>query len=386
MDNFDSTENNIQLLIVRYLDGIASEEEMLTLQEWMGQSEDHLSLFRQFSEYWLKAGQTQRYEVGQAWSRLDRRLKVKADKRKHRLLTRVSAYAATVILLVSLGVYFIQHQSNDLILPLVQENIEPGTKKAVLVLGMNHQVVLNGHNEDSLFNGEAVIKNEDNTLIYNNNQQTNVNEFNTLMTPRGGEYAVVLSDGTKVWLNAESELKYPMRFSGKERKVYLKGEAYFSVTKQEGSTFVVCSDDARITVLGTEFNVRNYADGVIATTLVKGSVVASHHEGEECKLVPGQQAVFGKEGMVVKTVETIFYTGWKDGFFVYEDRTLDDILKELSRWYDFTYFYENHALENILLTARLRKFDSVDQIFEILSKTGHFAFITKGKAVTVVAK
>ena len=386
MDNFEFTENNIELLIIRYLDGIASDEDTLKLQDWLEQSDENFSLFTEYRKHWLRVGRVQRYNTGKGWEQLSRQMDGRTRKRRRHLLLRVSGYAATAILLISLGVYFVQRQQIKPVDETPQETIEPGSKKAILVLGSNREVILDNHHEDTLLEHNSIIKKQDNTLVYSGGAENNADEFNRLITPRGGVYSVVLCDGTKVWLNSESELRYPVRFVGKERKVYLKGEAYFAVTKQKGQTFVVCSDDAVITVLGTEFNVRNYNDGAIAATLVKGSIVASGNGAPDCRLEPGEQAVFGKNGIEIRKVETIFYTAWKDGFFVYQDRPLDDIMKELSRWYDFNYFYENKGVQNVELTARLKKFDNVDQIFEILSQTGRFGFVKKGKTITVVAK
>ena len=174
------------------------------------------------------------------------------------------------------------------------------------------------------------MKKEGNTLVYGEKHaKETAGEYNRLITPRGGEYAVVLADGTKVWLNAESELHYPVHFPEHEREVHLKGEAYFSVSKQAGKPFVVCVGDSRITVLGTEFNVRNYQDEVVATTLVKGAV-RIHDAGRECDLTPGQQAVIEADGIRVREVDTDLYTAWKDGYFIYREKTLEDIMKELS--------------------------------------------------------
>jgi len=190
-----------------------------------------------------------------------------------------------------------------------------------------------------------------------------------------------------VWVNAESELRYPVQFSGTERKVYLKGEAYFAVTKQVTKPFIVCLDQAEITVLGTEFNVRNYENEAIATTLVKGSVsVTDNSNISECRLRPGQQAVLEKGGITVREVEPIHFVAWKDGFFVYQDKKLDDILNELARWYDFTFSYRNNELKDLVLTAKLKKFDRVDRIFRILTETGKLGFTTQGKEVIVYEK
>lgn len=386
MDNFDFSEDNIQHLIIRYLDGQATDEELLCLQEWLAQSEGNFALFTQFRKYWLSAG-SQCYKIEDAWQKIQLHIDGPVVKHRPNRWLSIVSYAAAIVLLFSLGYYSFRYNYSDKhSLVVGEEAIEPGSNRAVLVLGSDQKVELNNNTADSLLQGSTILKKEGNTLVYHENQEIYPEEYNRLITPRGGEYSVILADGTHVWLNAESELKYPVHFNGKERKVFLKGEAYFSVTRQNGVPFIVCSDETRITVLGTEFNVRNYQNEAIATTLVKGSVVVAHGNGGEYQLVPGQQAVIMKDEIKVREVETIHYTAWKDGYFVYQNKTLDDILKELSRWYDFTYFYQNPSLQNLTLTAKLRKFDSVDDIFDILMGTGRLGFVTKGKTVIVVAK
>lgn len=388
MDKFEFLDDHIQHLIISYLEGGASDEEILQLQQWLAQAGENFTLFAQFRENWLQAGLTERYPVGEAWEKMERQLAPRLIYGRKSYWYRWAGYAAAVVLLFSAGYLWMNRTTVQNEPVAVADNIEPGSKRAVLILGSDQKVVLDNQSEDSIFSGQTNVKREGNTLVYEDGPQLSKNEeYNRLITPRGGEYSVVLSDGTKVWLNAESELRYPVQFSATERKVYLKGEAYFSVTRHEGQNFVVCSDKARITVYGTEFNVRNYGDNSITTTLVKGVVNVRHEIGKECRLAPGQQAVVNDAGdLRVQQVDTELYTAWKDGYFIYRDKTLEDILKELSRWYDFTYFYQGNILENMKLTAKLRKFDSVDKIFEILSATGRLGFLTKGKTVTVVAK
>lgn len=387
MENLGSSEIEMQHLIIRYLDGSASDEESVVLQQWLEESDEHFNLFRELRQDWLSIGCQERYRTDRGWEKTEQRLLRRMTGKRRRLAYRLVGYAAAVVLLFSVGYYSVRDIRQEKTALVVSGNIEPGSKKAVLVLSTDEKVELNNDSAEALLQGEAIVKKEGNTLVYDEKQPTGGEvEYNRLITPRGGEYSVILSDGTKVWLNAESELKYPVRFSGTERKVYLKGEAYFAVAKQAGKTFVVCSDDTKIRVLGTEFNVRNYDDQQMATTLVKGTVMVAGGNGQECRLEPGQQAVVSKGGIDVKEVEVMYYTAWKDGYFMYEEKSLDEIMRELSRWYDFSYFYQNSRLENEKLTAKLRKFDSVDKIFEILSETGHFGFVTKGKTVTVVAK
>ncbi len=381
MDSFEQLDEELQHLIIRYLEGEIKEEEIRTLQHWMAQSEKNFSLFSQFKESWLQAGCEQRFRTAQAWQKVESRI----GGRYRRLWLRIAGSAAAVMLL-GMGTYFLLSDRTNLKpAPLVAEHIEPGSKKAVLVLGSNEKVELGSDAADSLLQLDASAKQEGNTLVYAHRLPAETEEYNRLITPRGGEYSVILADGTKVWLNAESELRYPVAFAAHERKVYLKGEAYFSVAKQEDQPFVVCVGETRVTVLGTEFNVRSYQDEALAATLVRGKVRVNNGE-HHCCLLPGRQAVVKAGGILVREVETILYTAWKEGYFIYREKTLEDILKELSRWYDFTYQYQKKELGEMTLTAKLRKFDRAEDIFNILRGTGRLDFVTQGKNVTVLAR
>lgn len=253
-------------------------------------------------------------------------------------------------------------------------------------MGENRRVVLDEGTADAVFGDSSAVRKEGDKLVYEAvaDGDTAVS-YNRLITPRGGEYTVVLADGTQVWLNAESELTYPVRFAGSERRVFLKGEAYFDVAKCEGKKFIVSSGNTQVSVLGTEFNVKGYEDGQVAATLVEGAVVVRHEE-EECRLKPGEQAVVREDGIKVAEVETVLYTAWKDGFFIYREASLDAIMQELARWYDFTYFYQNSGVADLNLTAKLRKFDQVEDVFEILEMTGQVEFVIKNKTVTIIGK
>ncbi len=376
--------NEIQHIIIASLEGRATDSELTTLHHWLEESVENHALYEDFCKVWRQAGKDVRYDVDGGWEQIELRLKQSISIHRKRLLIHWMEVAAVVALFIVGGAWYLSDfLSDNAVTRTTVSQIEPGSKKAILYLGENRQVELGEEQQDSLFYENTTLKQEGNTLVYSGkNQNSEIEEYNRLVTPRGGEYSVILSDGTKVWLNAESELKYPVHFNGEERRVYLKGEAYFDVAKRNGQKFIVCSDKTQVTVLGTEFNIRNYEEGVIATTLVEGSVLVGF-DGKECRLKPGQQATIDATGISVREVEPILYTAWKDGFFVYRNMTLDHILQELSRWYDFTYFYQNEELGALRLTAKIRKFDSVEDIFEILKTTGHVDFVVKGKTITV---
>lgn len=377
--------NEIQHIIIASLEGRATDSELTTLHHWLEESVENHALYEDFCKVWRQAGKDVRYDVDGGWEQIELRLKQSISIHRKRLLIHWMEVAAVVALFIVGGAWYLSDfLSDNAVTRTTVSQIEPGSKKAILYLGENRQVELGEEQQDSLFYENTTLKQEGNTLVYSGkNQNSEIEEYNRLVTPRGGEYSVILSDGTKVWLNAESELKYPVHFNGEERRVYLKGEAYFDVAKRNGQKFIVCSDKTQVTVLGTEFNIRNYEEGVIATTLVEGSVLVGF-DGKECRLKPGQQATIDATGISVREVEPILYTAWKDGFFVYRNMTLDHILQELSRWYDFTYFYQNEELGALRLTAKIRKFDSVEDIFEILKTTGHVDFVVKGKTITVI--
>ena len=233
MDNFKDNETDIQHLIISSLEGTASEEELLVLQKWLEESEQHFLLFHAYRQDWIQAGCVQRYQTGEAWKKVERRLFHRMPVKHLFLWTRIAGYAALVVLMIAVGYVFMRRDQDKNRAYVVEENIEPGGKKAILVLGSDEKVVLGDEAEETLLAGNTTVKKEGNTLVYDRQKNgEGEEEYNRLITPRGGEYAVVLADGTKVWVNAESELRYPVQFSGTERKVYLKGEAYFAVTKQ----------------------------------------------------------------------------------------------------------------------------------------------------------
>lgn len=380
-------DGRIQHLAVAWLEGTATPAEVEELWEWVKQSEAHYRQLVGLQKEWIRVGREVRYDVDKGFEALKVRLADLSSARRKRLRLRVVGWAAAVMLLLAGGGLWWMQQGVAVQAGSGEESqIVPGSNKAVLVLGTNERVELDEGTADSVFSDTSLLKKAGNRLVYSaeGNQDTAVT-YNRLITPRGGEYSVVLADGTQVWLNAESELRYPEQFAGEERRVYLRGEAYFDVAKREGQRFVVALGGTEVTVLGTEFNVKGYEDGGMATTLVEGSVAVRRGE-EECRLKPGEQAVVGEDGIAVAEVDTDLYTAWKDGYFIYRRAALDDIMQELARWYDFTYFYQNSGVADLNLTAKLRKFDQVEDVFEILEMTGQVDFAVKNKTVTVIGK
>jgi hypothetical protein len=246
--------------------------------------------------------------------------------------------------------------------------VEPGTDKAVLTLANGSQVVLaNGASvktQNAKSNGEEII-------YESKEKNTNELAYNYLTIPRGGKFSIKLSDGTQVWLNSETKLKFPVAFvEGQTRQVELVyGEAYFDVspsTKHKGAHFKVLSNKQEVEVIGTEFNIKAYKDEANSyTTLVEGKVDVNI-ENRKQRLVPNQQLSLNiaTSSSVIKNVDVYNEIAWKEGVFSFEKITLRDMMKVLSRWYDFNVVFKNKAIENEIFDGVIRKTQSLDEILK----------------------
>lgn len=201
-------------------------------------------------------------------------------------------------------------------------------------------------------------------------------KYNVLATSTHGKIEIILADSTRVWLNAGSELRYPEVFGENERKVYLTGEAYFEVTKNQRCPFIVDTKKARIEVLGTQFNVNAYQDRPCITTLVEGCVKMQDQKHDPVILRPGEQAVATlKSGIRSREVDVRYYIAWKKNQFAFQDVTLYTIMSELADWYDFTFDFENPELGNLTYTAIIPRFSTVDEVLELLGRTDDFSYV-----------
>ena len=211
--------------------------------------------------------------------------------------------------------------------------------------------------------------------------------YNTMRIPVGGFYQLALSDGSKVWLNSMTELRFPVTFTGEQRKVYLTGEAYFEVTYDTVHPFIVETPDGmEVKVYGTEFNMNTYGKGVVQTVLVKGKVgVRDGVHGKEVMLEPRQMAEYDeKTGMVrVKNVDPYRYIAWKDGEFVFERETIEGIMERLSRWYDVKIFYGKESLKQKRFTGVVSRYEDITQVLRLIEGPATLRFEVKGNVVTV---
>jgi transmembrane sensor len=319
-----------------------------------------------------------------------RRLRSKIYKRRNLSMRYLSA-AAAVLLALGSGILF-NSKSRITTQKVVKNNkaeiiILPGSNKAVLTLSDGSHIDLDDSKKGLLCKqgNVKVGKLGNGKLVYQPLGSTDkVVIYNTITTPRGGQYQVVLSDGTKVWLNAASALKFPATFTGKARRVELNGEAYFEVAKNKNMPFKVILNKMAIEVLGTHFNVNAYADeNEVKTTLLEGAVKLS--SGNAVSLLkPGQQAVFGNKNLFnIGEVDVQEAIAWKNGYFIFDNDNIEGIMRKVSRWYDVEVDYTGKIDEGAY-GGTISRFKSVSGVLKSLELTGTVHFKMQGRRITVM--
>jgi len=341
-------------LLQHYQEGKATPEEIQLIEQWYQELEDQ-------GEWHWEEGEKQTLEASMETRLLQQ---IQSPLRVRSLRPFRWAAAAAIILLLGGGSYLWLH-NNTSHPPLATAprgnhpaDIAPGRTGAVLTLAGGQKVILDN-------SAKSQIGSQGNTVVLNTNGQLTYTApagkpptgkptvekpaevlYNTLTTPRGGQYQLVLPDGSKVWLNAASSLKYPTAFTGKERSVELTGEAYFEVAKSSSQPFLVKVGGMQVDVLGTSFNINSYSDEAsIRTTLLEGSV-RIHRGSGKVLLQPGQQAQVetapnaSAEIRVIHDADLDKVMAWKNGFFNFQDASLEEVMRQLQRWYDIEIVYE----------------------------------------------
>ncbi|MGF7039761.1 FecR family protein [Mucilaginibacter lappiensis] len=377
-------------LIDKYLNGTASaEEERLLLdffdsfQSTQGWDESVLGVKEQLEAKMLKRLQQTVYQ----------------SKKQHppkviRLFT-IRNVAAAAIILVAIGAgtyYYIQLNAKRSFIAnstkAIKHDVDPGNNKAILTLENGAKLVLDSAKIGTLAKkGKISIrKTKDGQLIYavdrGNDAATNEPiTYNTITTPRGGQYQVILPDGTKVWLNAASSLKFPTAFAGNQRSVELIGEAYFEVTKNTAKPFMVKVDKMQVKVLGTHFNIMAYSDEAeIKTTLLEGAIQLNNGSKRNF-LKPGQQGIVKDDNVQVIDADTDEAIAWKNGFFEFRRVSIQDIMKQLSRWYDTEVTYEGKIPDDEFV-GKIERNVKLSQVLHIL-ELNHVHFKIENKKITV---
>jgi len=378
-------------LIAKRLEGKLNSEEKQILDEWKYENEENLALYHKLSKnpesnFFKHEDQLENVKKDEIWNKVNSSIKLKKTRK---IRTEFLKYAASLIV-IGLSTFFLINS-----IPEKQINkiahISPGKNKALLMRDKGEAIVLDDFiklKEDGL-----EINNTDGHLVYKNNSTKLAKEkisYNSIIIPKGGEYNLTLSDGSKIWLNSNSKLRYPTKFSGKERIVELEGEAYFDVSKNKDFPFVVKMNDIQIKVLGTSFNVNAYSEeNEIITTLVEGKVQVNDRIRDQKEiLAPNDQYRINKyNGNFTKTqVDTEIYTAWKNGRFVFQNERLEDIMIRLSRWYNVEVFFMNTESKNIKFSGDLTRYEDFNGVLEMIELTEKVKFSIKNRSVLVEKK
>lgn len=378
-----------RLIVKQQLEGISTQEsEELNL--WIQESEANAQLYRK-----IKKGESRsqrdsyvnRLDNKKAWQHVEKELGL--NKRRPVWRSRMLKIAAVVsfgILVGSLA-YFSNMEIFQDREQVAELKIVPGSTKAVLQLHNGELVQLEEQQSDSIaFIDGTIISNKNGKIEYLAQTNAKVETLtNTITIPVGGEYQLTLADGTRVWLNSQSEIKYPVQFVGNNRRVDIKGEVYFDVAHNKEKPFIVGVKDVEIEVLGTEFNIEAYEDQTsVVTTLVEGSVKLSKAD-EQVIIKPNQQASIseGERSFKLTDVEAKNYALWKDGVFYFEEANLSTIMEKLERWYDIKVFYKNQSIQNSRFSVEMKRYEDISKILEIIEMTQTVSFEIKDNVVIV---
>lgn len=359
---------HIPLLIAKHLTGTLSDEEQKLLDDWRRQSAANEAAFLRLTDYERLTMEHKRHEltdVERPLTEMNHRLGI---NRKKPMTMRWLVAAAISLLIIGGAVAMWnsrQIQSSEQPQTAMTE-IHPGHMQATLTRSNGEVVELT--TEDGISQLQPIAEKRSQAA------ETTA-PLNNLSTPRGGEFKVTLADGTEVWLNAQTTLRYPETFNGNDRRVEVSGEAYFKVAHDAEHPFYVVSGGQEVRVYGTEFNVNGYSDDLdIRTTLVKGSISLRPIDGNgsELMLSPGSQAIYDKQEARahVRQVDTDMVTSWRNGTFVFEDQTMEQIMRTLSRWYDFEYEFADRHVAMTEFMGSIPRYGSFAEVAQIFEKMG----------------
>lgn len=389
-----------RLLVIKKMGGDLSESQQVDMDQWCEFSAEGQKLYKELFDGidpLATSEELARYDGVKALKRFQKNRVSQPPISKFRkpILQWISV-AAILVCCTSIGIYLYNLQSNaDLKdTQAMEEDVMPGTDKAILTLAdgtvvhlkEGHSGIVVGSNDIKYSNGHTL----ESDVI--NSQQ---GQLLSLRTPRGGQYQVQLSDGTKVWLNADSELKYPLQFSGDSREVELSGEAYFEVThryqntKRDGQRlpFIVRSDRQIIQVLGTSFNVNTYPGAPSKTTLLEGSVAVCRTDKQERFLLkPHQQLTIDDDNVKLKNIESGDIPLWKDGVFILSDIALQDVMAQIARWYNVEVKYHSDELKTMKFEGSVPRYDKLKSLLSIIEKAGDVIFELKDNIIIVKKK
>lgn len=377
-------------LIQLYLVGDLSGEEKVKLEEWVTQDPSREKLFKEICNEKSVASDFGIYEKvnkDSAWEKVILKGNIK-QKNNARRLGWYKFVAAVMIPLMVVAVGYFIRETKQGIEPKDTEfaSIEPGKSKAILRLADNRVIEITREQETRFDVAEGIAAtNNLSGMVYPEQVAMGKAEYNVLEVPRGGEYTVTLSDGTVVYLNSGSELRYPVAFGAERRDVFLSGEGYFEVAKDAERPFFVNADKLKIRVYGTSFNVNTYNIANVETVLVEGKIGIQGNNAEYT-VKPGQLALYNREKgtMEIRDVDVRPYVAWKEHEFMFDNESLGEIMNTLSLWYDVDVFFQTASLKQLHFTGHLGRYEEVSHILDAISGVTQVKFSVKGRTIIVM--
>lgn len=380
--------NEAKALLHRYLEGNASPDEILLVEQWYQHLADAGEWNWDEGEKEKDEGEKQKLEDA-----IEGRLlhQIRSAETPVRKINAVKWVAAAVFVLLagtaSWLLFFNTKKESAAISQRFGNDVAPGRNAAILTLAGGKQLILDSGATGTISQqGNATVFNRNGRLTYTASQEKPKESFyNTLTTPKGNQYQLVLPDGSKVWLNAASSITYPTAFTGDQRKVTISGEAYFEVAANTRQPFVVQEGNMTIQVLGTHFNINGYNDeAAVKTTLLEGAVrivIGSNNN----LLKPGQQAILTRNDdriTVVNDADIEEVIAWKNGEFHFTDTSIESIMRQISRWYDVDVVYDAPVSGHFV--ADIPRNVPLSQLLHLLEVTGQVHFRIEGKKITVI--
>ncbi len=345
-----------------------------SLQDVYKELSDRGYLKKQFMEY-------EKYSSQKAYREFKER---RGHSGRIRIVRWVAVVAAVWVLALGVTLWMtFGKKENVAPLPVASKIIPAGEKKATLTLADGTEVHVEEITAQILQEKGMNIEYRNGEIVYHKSEEkTTEVVYNKLEVPRGGECMIKLDDGTKVWVNAETKLKYPVTFVGDRREVVLEGEAFFDVAKNE-KPFIVKTSFGDVRVLGTAFGISAYASEPESyTTLVRGKVSVEREGIKPVVILPGEQVVTFKDGKMIKQeVDVEEFVGWKDGIYVFKEKSLGEIMKTLERWYNISVDFQDKSLVDLPFTGNLKRYDDINVFFDALTRTGDMKYRVEGNQV-----
>lgn len=383
-------KNNIHIdwrILRESVVGQLSVEQKKQLDSWLSASSENQKYYEKAIRFYKEQEKSDVQNELDYQSAFDSFLKQTNLEKKNKLrFIKVAASMALIIasgwigLTVLTGVPDYQTISDAKLINAKEGKVE-------LILSSGKKVFFEKEGEVSILEKDGEIKKKQGVVDYSafSKMKDELTQLNTVKIPRGTDFKLVLSDSTVVWLNAESSITYPVKFSGDSRKVAISGEVYFDVTHDKSKPFVVETEATKVKVLGTKFNIKAYqGDEAIYTTLLEGQVLVENSFGRKVIIKPDEQAITGTSAEIeVREVDASREIDWMMGLFEFEDEKLGDILDELARWYDLKIFFESEDLKGYEFTGTLRKYNDLNQLLQLLEMTRSVKFYVKDDVVLV---